>query len=511
MHPGAPELCNGRDDDCDGVLDDGLTLRDWFADGDADGYGAGQALVACYPPKGYVSNGRDCDDGSALFSPAARDVCDGQDNDCDGVPDGQPGCGGPASLLDRVPGLSVGAQDLNAKYTAATLGACLRGAPGATSETLAPPHWAGLSPDVNGIENAHLAFFQTDRPWDLSPATSALSLTFSLSGTSFVSPQMWDVASFPQPAVVLCDSSGNAKLYLPTKNRLPQPAVSTLLTTIELPLGASAEWTTRTSGAFDPSRVEHLELIVQPLKGEFTYDVTFNFAFSALGFSAPLTAAEDRPAPLEALRRPLLLELVVLVEGAGVGGEPDPGQLRAHVDVHVGPDRVRPVQRRDPQEAELRTAAVVAPDGDLADRAAVDVVRAAALGGHRDRHRLAGEDLDAIRLDQRVDREGAAGVPLAVGAVAAVHEHRVRGQPVADRAAVAGAFEGPCVHRFSGPRRRGRSRAPRSRTSRAAPSAGGSPRARSCRTGSRPPRGAACSRGRGRGSCRRASSSSGPR
>ena len=49
--------------------------------------------------------------------------------------------------------------------------------------------------------------------------------------------------------------------------------------------------------------------------------------------------------------------------------------------------------------------------------------------------------LDAVRLDQRVQDEGAAGLPLAVQAVAAMHEHRRGGEPVADRAAGAAAFQ----------------------------------------------------------------------
>ena len=43
---------------------------------------------------------------------------------------------------------------------------------------------------------------------------------------------------------------------------------------------------------------------------------------------------------------------------------------------------------------------------------------------------VAREALDALRLDQRVDDEGAAGLPLALPAMAAMDEHRLRLEPV---------------------------------------------------------------------------------
>lgn len=71
------EQCNGRDDDCNGVVDDG-------ADADQDGFtwcGGGDRDFA------------DCDDGDPSTHPAgngqaaAPEACDGHDNDCDGTVD----------------------------------------------------------------------------------------------------------------------------------------------------------------------------------------------------------------------------------------------------------------------------------------------------------------------------------------------------------------------------------------------------------------------------------------
>jgi hypothetical protein len=60
----------------------------WYPDLDADSYGDGASgVAACAAPAGYLGNGLDCDDGDAAISPAASEVCDGDDNDCDGSVD----------------------------------------------------------------------------------------------------------------------------------------------------------------------------------------------------------------------------------------------------------------------------------------------------------------------------------------------------------------------------------------------------------------------------------------
>lgn len=83
INPGATEACNGRDDDCDAVVDDGFVTRLYFLDADRDGYGGTRALRACAAPVGYVSNRRDCNDASASINPGASEVCDDVDQDCD--------------------------------------------------------------------------------------------------------------------------------------------------------------------------------------------------------------------------------------------------------------------------------------------------------------------------------------------------------------------------------------------------------------------------------------------
>ncbi|HMP86452.1 MAG TPA: putative metal-binding motif-containing protein, partial [Lacibacter sp.] len=67
VFPGAPELCDGIDNDCNGITDDNLPLNVWYRDADEDGFGNPfEILRTCSPtpPPGYVSNDDDCDDSN---------------------------------------------------------------------------------------------------------------------------------------------------------------------------------------------------------------------------------------------------------------------------------------------------------------------------------------------------------------------------------------------------------------------------------------------------------------
>jgi hypothetical protein len=86
INPTANESCNGLDDNCNGLADEGLTSP-WYNDIDQDGYGAGVASYFCIQPIGMVSNSADCDDSDPLLNPAAVEILDNIDNDCDGFVD----------------------------------------------------------------------------------------------------------------------------------------------------------------------------------------------------------------------------------------------------------------------------------------------------------------------------------------------------------------------------------------------------------------------------------------
>ena len=84
-HPGATEVCDSKDNDCDGQTDEGDIGTWWYRDADADGYGIpSRPREACQKPDGYVDNDNDCDDSDPDVHPGATEVCDGKDNDCDG-------------------------------------------------------------------------------------------------------------------------------------------------------------------------------------------------------------------------------------------------------------------------------------------------------------------------------------------------------------------------------------------------------------------------------------------
>jgi hypothetical protein len=90
VNPLATEVCNLRDDDCNGSIDEpsATDATTWYLDGDRDTFGdPGTSLVACTPPAGYVANNTDCDDTRALSFPGGTELCNGFDDNCDGTAD----------------------------------------------------------------------------------------------------------------------------------------------------------------------------------------------------------------------------------------------------------------------------------------------------------------------------------------------------------------------------------------------------------------------------------------
>ena len=86
VNPGAAEVCNGIDDDCNDAVDDGIK-QDWFFDRDDDSFGGEFVEHSCDPPADAVDNDNDCNDEDASVFPGSSAQVDGQDSNCDGRKD----------------------------------------------------------------------------------------------------------------------------------------------------------------------------------------------------------------------------------------------------------------------------------------------------------------------------------------------------------------------------------------------------------------------------------------
>jgi hypothetical protein len=84
IFPGAAELCDGIDNDCDGTPDDGAAPVTLYPDQDGDGFGnPASPTELCGDSPGFVADNTDCNDGNAQIFPGSAEICDGIDQDCD--------------------------------------------------------------------------------------------------------------------------------------------------------------------------------------------------------------------------------------------------------------------------------------------------------------------------------------------------------------------------------------------------------------------------------------------
>ena len=97
VFPGAAEVCDGIDNDCDGDTDERIEEHKYCIDIDGDGVPVltGDIIYGCAAPGGYVEcddllqTDVDCEPDDPRVFPGNVESCDGVDNDCDGFTDGE--------------------------------------------------------------------------------------------------------------------------------------------------------------------------------------------------------------------------------------------------------------------------------------------------------------------------------------------------------------------------------------------------------------------------------------
>ena len=91
IHPDSKEVCNGKDDNCDGLTDpeNSIGCEPWYYDGDGDGFGSSTRFKCLCAASGSYNTkaGNDCDDNDPSVHPFADELCDGLDNNCNGQTD----------------------------------------------------------------------------------------------------------------------------------------------------------------------------------------------------------------------------------------------------------------------------------------------------------------------------------------------------------------------------------------------------------------------------------------
>ena len=85
VNPAAIETCNGIDDNCNSITDEGVTTT-YYQNNDNDGYGnSAMTLQACSVPTGYTATGGDCNDSNNQIYPSQTETCNSIDDNCNGT------------------------------------------------------------------------------------------------------------------------------------------------------------------------------------------------------------------------------------------------------------------------------------------------------------------------------------------------------------------------------------------------------------------------------------------
>lgn len=286
VFPGAPELCNRRDDNCNGQLDDAP-----FVDVENPGT-LGQTFDCDTGQQGLCRpGGMQClfSAASSQFesvcvarAQATTDVCnDALDNDCSGTADDRPGCRGPASLL-TAPGITFGAltfYDAGMPTLPPLPSRCMKNQAGGAAMAWLNPSWIGTG---SGL---HLWYAEAPAGtwWDLSRA-SALRLPVTSSAVGNLGA-VWDTPGRFENAVIhLCGDTDTAfQRYTPAT---PAQHFKVSAQTVRVPLRPVADdgWAA-SNPSFDLSRVRRIEVLLAPATaGNTTFTNRFLTDAGIVGF-----------------------------------------------------------------------------------------------------------------------------------------------------------------------------------------------------------------------------------
>jgi hypothetical protein len=336
--PGAPEQCDGYDNSCDGVADEGLDSGVYYLDEDNDGYGDPERTgTFCQRPVGWADNRNDCvpDSGTSYpgalevcngldddcngkmddttrigqacasgrpgicaegtwactdgkdecipLTPAARfDTCNAKDDDCDGTTDEKPDCGGPARFVGD-PSVVFGARHLGSALQGVT-GECLKDSTipnAAPADVVSGDVWTGTG------STSHVFWVERDGgTWDLSRPLTTLKLFANVSSDAGTGRNedgglsRW--SDHRQPVVLLCGPGGLLRL-VPAASLLDSTGPEAVRQNIPLPPTSGSGWVVGANSSMDiPGvlrQVKRIEVVIQPAAsgGGFTVDFDPDF------------------------------------------------------------------------------------------------------------------------------------------------------------------------------------------------------------------------------------------
>ena len=128
---------------------------------------------------------------------------------------------------------------------------------------------------------------------------------------------------------------------------------------------------------------------------------------------------------MQAFLRPDLFGVIIVPKGGCTLRKPKPRCLGASINVDIRSKGARVVKRSNTNEFDLGAVPVVTPNRNLAFAAAINVVWTISTA-NRDGFQGPADDPYGRSFHDRIDNKCAAGVPLTIRAVAAVHADRRR-------------------------------------------------------------------------------------